>query len=70
MAFQYQLAALDFIDKSLEGVEQARCGKYCLINLQKRYRVRVEDAFQIENARPYSGSFFMISCTLRRRYCS
>ena len=36
LTFQYQLAALDFIDKSLEGEDfQKRLEKYYLINLQK-----------------------------------
>ena len=50
--FQYQLAALDFIDKSLEGEDfQKRVESVILLTCKKTQSQNPEDAFRIENAK-------------------
>ena len=52
LTFQYQLAALDFIDKSLEGEDfQKRVESIILLTCKKIQSQNPEDAFRIENAK-------------------
>ena len=60
LTFQYQLAALDFIDKSLEGEDfQKRVESIILLTCKKIQSQNPEDAL--------FRFLFMISCTLRRQ---
>ena len=52
LTFQYQLAALDFIDKSLECEDfQKRLESIILLTCKKIQSQNPEDAFRIENAK-------------------
>lgn len=52
LTFQYQLAALDFIDKSLEGEDfQKRLESIILLTCKKIQSQNPEDAFRIENVK-------------------
>jgi len=52
LTFQYQLAVLDFIDKSLEGEDfQKRLESIILLTCKKIQSQSPEDAFRIENAK-------------------
>ncbi len=68
LTFQYQLAALDFIDKSLEGEDfQKRVESIILLTCKKIQSQNPEDLFGLRMLRPLFRFPFMISCTLRPR---
>ena len=68
LTFQYQLAALDFIDKSLEGEDFQKRVESIILLTCKRYRVRIQKTlFGLRMLRLLFRFLFMISCTLRRQ---
>ena len=68
LTFQYQLAALDFIDKSLEGEDfQKRVESIILLTCKKIQSQNPDTLFGLRMLRPLFRFPFMISCTLRPR---
>lgn len=68
LTFQYQLAVLDFIDKSLEGEDfQKRLESIILLTCKKIQSQSPEDLSELRMLRPLFRFLFMISCTLRRQ---